>query len=219
MVVSGNFFFFLSHCYSIDSVLPSTTLIVAETLSDYQNVIKALHEQQGLASPSSTSSYSGFDTTATTTTNQEFDAFSIPIVNINWVLDTHSMYAIQSFEEFQWTRGIFSNLTFFIYDFKRDYEKVKQSIEANDGKVIQSITDATFIVCPRTVDSTIYQDDRAVSAKWLKACLDAKKLVSRSSMILYRPFPRILKDRILCLTGFGSDDRLKMESYIVYETD
>ena len=67
--------------------------------------------------------------------------------------------------------------------------------------------------------STIYQDDRAVSAKWLKACLDAKKLVSRTSMILYRPFPRLLKDHILCLTGFGSDDRLKMESYIVYETD
>ena len=83
--------------------------------------------------------------------------------------------------------------------------------------VIQSITDATFIVCPRTVDSTIYQDDRAVSAKWLKACLDAKKLVSRTSMILYRPFPRLLKERILCLTGFGSDDRLKLESYIVYE--
>ena len=215
MVVSGYFFIILHYSYSIDSVLSSTTLIVAETLSDYQNVIKSLHEQQGLASPSSASSYSGFDTS--TTTNQEFDVFSIPIVNVNWVLDTHSLYAIQSFEEFQWTRGIFSNLTFFIYDFKRDYEKVKQSIEANDGKVIQSITDATFIVCPRTVDSTIYQDDRAVSAKWLKACLDAKKLVSRTSMILYRPFPRLLKERILCLTGFGSDDRLKMESYIVYE--
>ena len=68
-----------------------------------------------------------------------------------------------------------------------------------------------------TTYNTIYEDDRAVSAKWLKACLDAKKLVSRTSMILYRPFPRLLKERILCLTGFGSDDRLKMESYIVYE--
>ena len=92
---------------------------------------------------------------------------------------------------------------------------MKKSIEANDGKVILSKDQATYIVCPRTVDSDIYLDDRAVSVKWLRACLDAKRLISRSSMILYRPFPRLLDGKILCLTGFSHDDRVNMESYVV----
>lgn len=193
--------------------MPSTTLIIAETLTDYQTVMQQLHSAEGMTSPSSSvSSHTAFETSSV----PETDFFSIPIVNTNWVFETHSSYRIQNFEDYHWAKGIFSNLNFFIAEFKRDYDSVKKSIEANDGKVVLSKDQATYIVCPRTVDSDIYLDDRAVSAKWLRACLDAKRLISRSSMILYRPFPRLLDGKILCLTGFSHDDRVNMESYVVY---
>lgn len=196
--------------YSVDTIISSTTLIIAETLTDYQNAVNLIHNTENPSS-SNVSSLTGFESTS----NQEVDCFSIPIVNTQWVTESHSLYSIQPFQNYQWTKGIFSNLSFFIYEFKRDYETVKRSIEINDGKVVTSMDQASFIVCPRTVDSDIFKDDRAVSAKWLKTCLEAKRLVSRSSVVLYRPFPRLLKDKTLCLTGFGVDDRYKMENYIV----
>ena len=197
---------------SIDYLLPSTTLIIAETLTDYQNVVQTIHATEGLASPSSSvSSFSALDGG----NNQETDLYSIPILNTNWVFETHSHYRLQDYEEFQWTKGIFSNLSFFIYGFKRDSDNVKRSVLANDGKVVTSKEAATYIICPRTVDSDIYLDDRAVSVKWFKDCLNNKRLVSRSAMVLYRPLPRLLDGKVLCLTGFGQEDNLNMESYIV----
>lgn len=176
-------------------------------------MIQTLHSSEGLNSPSSSvSSLTGFESTV----NQEPDLFSIPILNTNWVLETHSSYRTQPYESYHWTKGIFSNLSFYIYEFKRDYEKVERNILTNDGKVVTTMDAATYIVCPRTVDSEIYRDDRAVSVKWLCDCIDNKRLVSRSTMVLYRPLPRLLGNKVLCLTGFGHDDNVIMEKYVVY---
>ena len=138
----------------------------------------------------------------------------IPVLNTNWVLDTHGKYELMEYDEYRWKRGIFSNLSFFIYEFKRDYDKVKKCIESNDGKVTPSINDAVYIVCTKTVDTDIYKDDRAVAVKWLRSCTEANRLVPRNEKVLYRPFPRLFKDCILCLTGFRKEDQLIMCDYI-----
>ena len=118
-----------------------------------------------------------------------------------------------------WRKGIFSNLSFFIYEFKRDYDKVKQCIESNDGRVAATLDDAVYIVCAKTVDSEIYKDDRAVSAKWLRSCTKANRLVPRNEKVLYRPFPRLLGGKTLCLTGFRREDQLTMADYVECELE
>ena len=86
---------------------------------------------------------------------------------------------------------------------------------SDESEPVDAADDAMYLVCPRTVDSDVFKDDRAVSAKWLKACLEAKRLIPRNAFVLYKPFPRLLKDRVVCLTGFGYDDKLKMESLVM----
>ena len=181
----------------------STNLIIAETLTDFQAATQLTHP-----------------TTHTTRLPNESatiqDDFShIPILNTEWVYDTHSNYRLCDFEPYVWRRGFFSNITFCILEFRRDAEAVRRSIEANDGKVVDDPEKAMYWVCPRTVDSDVFKDDRAVSARWLKTCLEMKKLVPRNSFVLYRPFPRLLKDCVVCLTGFGYDDKVKMESLVM----
>ena len=179
--------------HSIDSVLTSTNLIIAETQTDYQTVTQQIHD-----SP------------------QSNELSLIPILNVDWVLDTHGKYQVMEYDAYRWRKGIFSNLSFFIYEFKRDYDKVKQCIESNDGRVAATLDDAVYIVCAKTVDSDIYNDDRAVSAKWLRSCTKANRLVPRNEKVLYRPFPRLLGEKTLCLTGFRKEDQLTMADYIEY---
>ena len=138
----------------------------------------------------------------------------IPVLNVDWVLDTHGKYQLMEYDAYRWRKGIFSNLSFFIYEFKRDYDKVKQCIESNDGRVAATLDDAVYIVCAKTVDSEIYKDDRAVSAKWLRSCTKANRLVPRNEKVLYRPFPRLLGGKTLCLTGFRREDQLTMADYV-----
>ena len=188
--------------HSIDTLLHSTSLIIAETLTDFQSVTQLIH-------PPARSSHLTSDAAAS-------DDFShIPILNTEWVYDTHSNYRVCDIDAYVWRRGFFSNITFCILEFKRDADAVKRSIEANDGKVVDEPDKAMYWVCPRTVDSDVFRDDRAVSARWLKMCLEMKKLVPRNSSLLYRPFPRLLKDCVVCLTGFGYDDKVKMESLVM----
>ena len=78
--------------HSIDTILPSTNLIIAETLTDYQGVNQWIHD-----SP------------------METELSLIPVLNTNWVLDTHGKYELMEYDEYRWKRGIFSNLSFFIY--------------------------------------------------------------------------------------------------------
>ena len=176
---------------SIDSILPSTNLIIAETQTDYQSAMQQIHD-----SP------------------QCNELSLIPILNVDWVLDTHGKYQLMEYDTYRWRRGIFSSLSFFLYEFKRDYAKVKQCIEANDGRVVATLDDAVYIVCTKTVDTDIFKDDRAVSAKWLRSCTKANRLVPRNEKVLYRPFPRLLKDKTLCLTGFRKEDQLTMADYV-----
>lgn len=182
----------------------STNLIIAETLTDYQNASQLLHTTD-------TATCLPLDSTA----SAQDDYSYIPILNTEWVYDTHTNYRLCAYEPYKWKKGFFSNLTFCIVEFKRDYDAVRRSIEANDGKVVDSADDAMYLVCPRTVDSDVFKDDRAVSAKWLKTCLEAKRLIPRNAFVLYKPFPRLLKDRVVCLTGFGYDDKVKMESLVM----
>ena len=176
---------------SIDSILSSTNLIIAETPTDYQAAMQWIH-----SSP------------------QSNELSLIPVLNVDWVLDTHGKYQLMEYDAYRWRKGIFSNLSFFIYEFKRDYDKVKQCIESNDGRVAATLDDAVYIVCAKTVDSEIYKDERAVSAKWLRSCTKANRLVPRNEKVLYRPFPRLLGGKTLCLTGFRREDQLTMADYV-----
>jgi singapore isolate B (sub-type 7) whole genome shotgun sequence assembly, scaffold_19 len=161
-------------------------------------------------------SHSGFSITEFTQNSNDINLLYIPVVNREWVLDTHTRYCICEYDSYLWKNGIFSNLTFYLSDFKRDENAVRKCIEANDGTVIDDITTAVYIVCPRTVSSEVYLDERAVSVKWLRACVDRKRLIPRTDFVLYRPYPALLSSKTVCLTGFGHEDKVSMESYIVY---
>ena len=120
---------------------------------------------------------------------------------------------MRDFDDYLWRNGIFSNLTFYIHSFKQHAQSVRQCIEENDGEVTEDLATATYVVCPRTVTTDIYKDERAVSDRWLRKCRDAKRLVSRSEHVLFRPYPALLQGREVCLTGFGHDNKV-IEMYI-----
>lgn len=202
----------LSLSLSVDYLMPSTTLIVADTLTDFQNTLDCIRHMESALTP-----HFGLSITEFTQNTNDINLLYIPVVNREWVLDTHTRYSICDYESYLWKNGIFSNLTFYLSDFKRDKDVVSKCIEANDGQVIDDMKKAVYVVCPRTVDSDVYLDERAVSVKWLRACVDRKRLIPRTDFVLYRPFPSLLKSKTVCLTGFGYEDRVSMESYIVYE--
>ena len=159
-------------------------------------------------------------TTTTTTTSvhgnpssHRLDLSLLPVVTCQWVLDCHAEYTVRDFDNYLWRNGIFSNLTFFIHSFKQHAHSVRQCIEENDGEVTEDLEAAAYVVCPRTVTTDIYKDERAVSDRWLRKCRDEKRLVSRSEHVLFRPYPALLQGREVCLTGFGHDNKV-MELYI-----
>ena len=191
--------------------MPSTNLIVADTLTDFQNTLESIRHMESVLT-----SHSGFSITEFTQNSNDINLLYIPVVNREWVLDTHTRYCVCEYDSYLWKNGIFSNLTFYLSDFKRDENAVRKCIEANDGTVIDDITTAVYIVCPRTVSSEVYLDERAVSVKWLRACVDRKRLIPRTDFVLYRPYPALLSSKTVCLTGFGHEDKVSMESYIVY---
>lgn len=195
---------------SIDWLMPATSVIVADTLTDSRHALEALRQAETTFSkgPASVTSMQ---------TVPDIGLGHIPIVNRDWVLDTHSRYCVCDYEPYLWRNGLFSNLTFFLSDFKRDEAAVRRCIESNEGIVVADSSQAMFLLCPRTVTTDVYKDDRAVSVKWLKACVEAKRLVPRTELALFRPYPALLRDKTVCLTGFGHSDRVDLESYIVYE--
>ena len=170
--------------------MPSTNLIVADTLTDFQNTLESIRHMESVLT-----SHSGFSITEFTQNSNDINLLYIPVVNREWVLDTHTRYCICEYDSYLWKNGI---------------------LEANDGTVIDDITTAVYIVCPRTVSSEVYLDERAVSVKWLRACVDRKRLIPRTDFVLYRPYPALLSSKTVCLTGFGHEDKVSMESYIVY---
>lgn len=147
-------------------------------------------------------------------TQPELNLAHIPVVTPEWAFDSHAQYTVCDYADYLWKNGIFTNLTFFLNDFKRDAATVQRHIEANDGRVVAELAAATYVVCPRTVTTDIYKDERAVSARWLRACLEKQRLLPRTDNALFRPYPALLAGRLLCLTGFGRDDFAKMEAYV-----
>lgn len=244
MELSGiPFIFHLPLIPSIDLLMPTTNIIVANTPTDVQEIHKRIAEMESeyshspgkgdLSSPNQTnpSNFSNLSNQSnqhnqfnsfnqphsainpSTQSNNRVDFSLVPIVTCQWVLDCHTEYTVRDFDDYLWRNGVFSNLTFFIYGFQHHVHSVRQCIEENDGTVTDDMETATYIVCPRTVTSDIYQDERAVSDKWLRRCRDEKRLVSRSGFALFRPYPSLLHDKSICLTGFGNDKKV-MGMYI-----
>ena len=172
---------------SIDWLMPATSVIVADTLTDSRHALEALRQAETTFSkgPASVTSMQ---------TVPDIGLGHIPIVNRDWVLDTHSRYCVCDYEPYLWRNGLFSNLTFFLSDFKRDEVAVRRCIESNEGIVVADSSQAMFLLCPRTVTTDVYKDDRAVSVKWLKACVEAKRLVPRTELALFRPYPALLRE-------------------------
>jgi hypothetical protein len=198
---------------SIDYIMQSTNLVIAETKKEYEDVYQQIYNPNKLTNATSRHSIPSPDSMFPI--SRENDISFIPIVTTQWVFDTNANYAVQAYERYEWTNELFSNFTFYLDVIRKNAAEVKESILKYRGKIVDKKEDAMFIVCSRCVDSDVYKDERAVAARWIADCIRSQQIIPRESDLLYRPFPNLLNEQGIVFTGFVKADKRLMERLAV----
>ena len=203
----------------MESITSFTTHLVAETSSDFHII------EQQLLTNNNNNSGSGIQHKIYRDSYIDYcienEALKSPLYKHEWIDGIVSLFLLFV--------GLFGSMTFIIYQFEKDTDRVCSTITSYGGKIYKVLEAPTkedlqkentslfnYVVCPRTITTNLYECEQCVSIYWLKDCLLKNVVFQPDKKLLYRPQIPLLEGKAACLSGFAKEEKLVLEKLIVY---